>query len=121
MDSVFVMARCSDFDEWHKARSNPADRTTYAFLDLTEAEVYANNLQNSQYLYDRGDAETDWVFRVPLSEIEDAPCCAECGKYRLDLETEWVLGDSREVCPNGCSRRSQREEARLELHLVEVR
>lgn len=115
-DSVFAMARCSGFDEWHPARPDNKDRATYAFVNLTDAEVHTHGLQSSQYVYDRGDAGSDWVLRVPLSELADAPCCARCGAFRLDLEMEWHLGDAYEVCPR-CSVRSQREEARLDAYL----
>lgn len=121
MASVFTLDRCSSFDEWHPARPDNKDRATYAFVELTDAEVHANGLAESQYVYDRGGANTNWVLRVPLSEIDEAPYCERCGAFRLDLEIEWHLGDSREVCPTGCSLRSQREEARLADYLRSLR
>ena len=71
--NLLVMARCSDFESPRKGA-----RVTYAYIDATDAEVHAAGLESSEYVLDRGDREIDWVLRVPLDDIEDAPRCEHC-------------------------------------------
>lgn len=84
-NELFRMERCSDFE---RPKKGAKDRAIYAYIDATEAEVYAAGLQDSACVYDRGDAENDYVLRVSLADIVDAPCCERCEAPCLDLVTD---------------------------------
>jgi len=84
-NDLFTMARCADFERPAKGAT---DRTIWAFITATEAEVFAAGLQDSACVYDRGCEGSDWVLRVSLADIVDAPRCERCEDPCLDLVTD---------------------------------
>ena len=87
MANLFTMERCSDFDPPKKG-----ERVTYAYITATEAEVYAAGLESSECIYDRGTDGYDWVLRVPMDDIEDAPRCSRCEIASTSLDDDSRCG-----------------------------